>query len=373
MKKIIILIIPIIFLTGCNYMELNDLAITSSIGVDYDIQKKQYKLTAQVMNVKSGDSGATDESTIIYEASGKTMSEAMSNFSIRYPRNVYLGHLEMCVIGKDAVDNKLDNIFDYFIRNSEIKSSCYVLIANKESAKDILNPKNEKSESFPTEDLKSVLIDGTNETGTINKVTLEEFLGLTLQKGIDPVIPTVSVTNTKDETSSSTIINGVTVIKDNVKDEMSKYAAIGFNTIKENYKDTTIDLKYGGTFISLTVSNPKTHIKTKLKNETPIFNINVNLEIKISEINKSINLNNYKINKFFEHEINKSFNDYIDELIRYSKNNNVDPLGLGNLIYKNYPKEYVKFKNKNIYEISKINIKVNSRMYVHGNINEGAL
>ena len=372
MKKLILLFIPVIFLTGCNYMELNDLAIASSIGVDYDNNKKEFDITAQIMNVKSGDSGSTDEATIIYEASGKTMSEAISNFSIRYPRNVYLGHLEMCVLGKDAVERKLNNIFDYFIRDSEAKSSCYVLIAKDRKAKEILNPKNEKSENFPTEDLKSVLIDGTNKTGTINKITLEEFLSLTIQKGIDPAIPTVDIKTNDKNTSSNTVINGITVVKKNMKEELSKNGSIGFNTIKENYSNTTIDVKYKNDYISFVISNPKSKIKTSFKDK-PVFNIDINIESKVSEIDERINLNDEKVKKYFEKRINNTIKKYVTELLIYNKNNNVDILGLSNLIYKNYPKKYKYIKNKNIYEIGRINIKVNNEMYVHGNINEGAL
>lgn len=374
MKKLILLIIPILFLTGCNYMELNDLAIASSIGIDYDNENNLYNITTQIMNVKSGDSGASEESTIIYEADGKTISEAINDFSIRYPRNVYLGHLEMCVLGRDAVNNKMSNIFDYFLRNSETSSSCYVLIANNKKAREILNPKNEKSENFPAEDLKSVLIDGTNNTGTINKIEFDELLSYVLQKGIDPVVPTVDIVKNHKNSASSTKISGMTTIhKEKVKNNMSKNASIAFNTIKENYDEITIYIKYKDDYVSFNITNPKGDIKPKIKNNKVSFDIDINLESKVSEIDKKIELKNHKNQDYFENEINKTFKKYINELITYSKDNNVDPIGLKNLIYKNYYKEYKKYKNKNIYEISKINIKVNNEMYVHGTINKGAL
>ena len=374
MKKTIILIISISLLTGCNYVELNDLAIASSIGIDYDKKNQSYDLTAQIINVKSGDSGSAEESTIIYEAKGKTMSEAVSNFSIRYPKNVYFGHLEMCVLGKSAVENKLSNIFDYFIRDSESKSSCYTLIAKDKTAREILNPKNEKSENFPTEDLKSVLIDGTNKTGTINKITLEEFLGYTLEKGIDPVIPTVNIVGSNKESSSNTIIDSTTVIsKNKVIENMSKNSSIIYNTIKNNYSNTVIDLKYNDDYISFIIYNPKVNIDTKVENNIPIFDIDIDIEIKSSELNERIDLNDKKLQMYFENEINKTFKRYFDQLIDYSRNNNVDPIGLGNMLYKSYPEKYKNIKNKDIYSISKINMNVKSKMYVHGNINKGAL
>lgn len=373
MKKIIIILI-ITLLTGCNYTELNDLAIASSIGIDYNNENNEYEITAQIMNIKSGEEKNTEEGTIIYESNGKTMSEAVNNFSIRYPRNVYFGHLEMCILGENAVNNKLDDIFDYFIRDSESKSLCYTLIAKEQKAKEILNPNNEKSKNFPTEDLKSVLVDSTNKTGTINKITLEEFLGKTLQTGIDPIIPTVTVTENKKNTSSSTIINGITTIKNKkVLPNIKKNPSIALNTINENYTSTTVNIKNNNDYISFIINNPKASIKTIIKNNKIIFNINIKLETNISEMDSKKWLKNKKVQEKFEKEIDNTFKNYVNELITYSKNNNVDPLGLGNILYKNYPKKYKNIKNKNIYKIAQINTKVKTEMFVHGNTNKGAL
>ena len=100
MKKIIILTIITLLMSGCSYVELNDLAIASAIGIDYE--DNEFKLTAQIMDIKSSNSGMTEENTLIYEASGKTIAKAIRNFSIRYPKNVYLGHLEFLVINSDT-------------------------------------------------------------------------------------------------------------------------------------------------------------------------------------------------------------------------------------------------------------------------------
>ena len=238
MKKILIIIIPLL-LTGCNYTELNNLAIASSIGIDYDNKTKNFILTAQVMDTKTSEKGMEND-TLVYEAEGKTLSSAINNFSIKNPKNMYLGHLEICVLGTDAIKYKLDNIFDYLIRESSIKSSCYVLISNEKKANEILDPKNEQEKSFPAEDLKKVLSDSTKKTGLINKITLEEFLSYELQKGIDPVVPTIILKDDKTN-SSKTVINAITTVKKNkINKNMNKSQSIAFNTIKNNYETTNI-------------------------------------------------------------------------------------------------------------------------------------
>ena len=64
----------------------------------------------------------------------------------------------------------------------------------------------------------------------------------------------------------------------------------------------------------------------------------------------------------------KKINSYINDLINFNIENNTDVLGLKNIIYKKYHKSYKKFKDKNIYEIAKININTNVHLYKYGNI-----
>ena len=370
MKKLLLILIPIL-LTGCNYIELNDLAIATSIGVDYDNNTKNFKLTAQVMDTKKKKKGMEND-TLVYEAEDKTLSSAINNFFIKNPKNIYFGHLEMCVLGSDAIKYKLDNIFDYFIRESSIKSSCYVLISKEKKANEILNPKNEQEKGFPAEDLKKVLSDSTKKTGLINKITLEEFLSYELKKGIDPTLPTVILKNDKTN-SSKTVINGITTIKKNkINKNMNQNQSIAFNTINNNYESTNIIIKYKDNYISFDITNPKTNISAKVKNNKIKTNININLEAHLSETNKKISLTNKNTNEYFMRTINKTFKNYIKELIIYNMENNTDNLGIKNIIYKDNPKMYRKYKNVNPYNMDNINIKIKSNIYVHGNINKGA-
>ena len=89
-------------------------------------------------------------------------------------------------------------------------------------------------------------------------------------------------------------------------------------------------------------------------------------------MDKKINLNNKKVHKKIKEQINKEIKNYVNDLINYSKTNNVDVLGIGNIIYKNYYKDYKKYENKNLYEEAQFKITIDNKMYRHGSINKGA-
>ena len=371
MKKIFILLFSTFLFSGCSYTELNDLAIASAVGIDY-IDDKFY-LTTQIMNIKSNDSGATKENTLIYEASGETIAKAVRNFSIRYPKNVYFGHLEFIVISEDAANKKLEDIFDYFMRAPEARTSGFVTIVKDKTAKEILNPKNEVKDSFPTEAVKSTLMDATKRNGTVNDITFEEFLSFYLKKGIDPVVPLIKNEENKGITASSTLIHDMVPIKkDKVLTPLSSKESIAYNLINNNFEDIIIDCKYDKKSFASLIYNPSSSVDVKINKNKITVNINVYFESKVREINSKVNLSNNKVNKKLKKQVNKEIESYINELINYSKENNVDILGIGNMIYKNYNDKYDKYKNINFYEEADFKIKVDNKMYRYGNINKGA-
>ena len=240
MKKLILLGLSIFLLSGCSYSELNDLAVVSALGIDYS--DNEFKLTAQVMDIKSSNDGSTTASTLIYESSGKTIAKAIRNFSVRYPKNVYLGHLEFIIIDKEA-SSRVNDIFDYIMRSPEVRSSSYVLFCEDETANKILKPDNEVKDRFPVESLKTVLLDSKDRNGTIYDLTLEDFLSTYLKKGIDPVVPLVKTTNKKGMTATSVIIDNMAAFKNkNLLEPFSSDDAIAYNTINNNYHDIVIDL-----------------------------------------------------------------------------------------------------------------------------------
>ena len=373
MKKIkILLTLTMFFLTGCNYMELNKLAIVSALGIDY--KENLYEVTAQVMDVQKTEGGNMKQESLIYEAKGKTIGEAIRNLSEKYPKTIYLGHLEIIILGKEIAESKIDDTFDFLIRSPEVRSTGNILVNKYQSAKETLKPENEKKNSFGTEQIKSSLENATKRTGTVKLITFEKLFQEYLEKGLDPVIPTIKINKTNKDKTSKTIISKLSVLKNKeLQQELNKEQSIAYNTINSNYEDIVITPKYNNKTIGIIVFNPKSKIKVKIKNNQVKTDINITVEAKPNELNQKIDPNNTKTEKELEQVIKNELKKYILDLINYCKETNTDPLGLKNSIYKNYYKEYKNYKDKNIYEISNININIKTKIYRSGNINKGAI
>ena len=367
MKKIFLFILLIPFLSGCSYIELEDLAIASAIGIDYE--NNNFHLTAQIMDVKTGQTGTMEENALIYEGKGKTVSEAVRDFSIKYPKNIYFGHLEILVLSKDVMETHLNEVLDYFFKSPETRTSGYVLVNDEESARNTLNPKNEKENSFPAEDIKSILMDSTKRTGTVKDITLEEFTVDYLKKGCSPVLPIINIRDKKGITTSKIKLENMAVLVDKNKlIKLDTKSAIAYNTLKGNYTDISIRSIYKGKYLGPIIYHPKSKVELKLSHNKIDVNTKIKAEAIISNSN-GIDQTSDKMHKKLEKNIANSLNTYIDSLINFCKENNADILGLKNMIYKNYKKEYKNYKDKNIYEIANFKKDTNIKIYRYGNTN----
>lgn len=366
MKKFIILILSLFLITGCSYKELNELAIVSSVGIDY--VDDHYLISLQIMDLQKGSGDSTTEKAVLYKGTGITIVEALRNIMKEYPKTIYFGHLELAVLGRDVAEDKTDEIFDYFISSPESSNDFMVLVHKDGLALDIIDPKKSSNEETnPTKDLLTSLENIKNRDGSSYEINFEEFLALYLEVGKDPVIPVVKLVDDKDAISK-VMITTLVPFKDNMLlDELSDKQAIAFNTLNNNYYDIPFTAKYNDTNISLLMINPKSSYDVKLEDNKVNVNLNIKLEGHASEVATRVILSTPKVANEIEEIFEEEIKNYVISLIDYCKNNDVDILGLKNMIYKNYYKDFNNYKDKNIYEIANMNIDVNVSMYRYGN------
>lgn len=76
----------------------------------------KYKVGIQIMNAKKDEE--SDSSLItFYEASGKTIYDALEKIMLDSPKELYLGHNEVVVISEELLKENPLNYLDYFMRD----------------------------------------------------------------------------------------------------------------------------------------------------------------------------------------------------------------------------------------------------------------
>ena len=371
MKKLILIFLSILLITtGCSYQELNEIAITTVIGLNYDKEKDEFTVSAQVFNFEKTDASSTNEGIILYHGSGKSIATAIRNIYLKYPQILHLGHLQLMILGKDITEEKTNDIFDYFLRSPETSSDCYVMVNKNGTAFEILSTNNKDKDSFSAKEILKNIESNELRQGVATMVNLEEFLSKQLQKGIDPVLPTIKY-NKDPKDNSNTYINGLSVFHKNViTDELSQNASKAYNLINNNFSDISFDIPFMNTNLTILLIHPKSSVDLKVINDKVNVEISIKASSHITEIYKDINiLKKENIDKI-SNALQEKLNSDINELLDFCDKQNVDVLGLKNIIYKHYNKDYEKFKDENIYDQDndnyKINIKFNIEAYRHG-------
>lgn len=372
MKKIIkfIVIFSILFfLSGCqNYQEINNYAIVSGISIDKsESNKEMYTVGIQIMNAKKDEE--SDNSLItFYKANGNTIYEALQKILLDSPKELYLGHNEVVVIGEELLKEKnpLDYL-DYFMRDSKIEKDSFIMIAKESNAYEILKIIT-PLETIPSRNLKATLSVSDTYSGVLSIVTIDEFISDLESKGSDAILPAVSITGDKKdgdkmdnikESDPKTKLRFETLgyFKDNkLSGYLSSDESLGFNFLAGTPKQTYISVKCDNkNYATVSVNNTKLEEELLLKNGKPKVKIKLNVEVDLLEYNCKADFveNNKKI-KELEKKLNKKINNTLKNTVdKLYKEEKTDVLKYGSKFYEN------KYKLMKKYNIKKEDIRNN--------------
>lgn len=361
MKKIILLILPMLLLTGCqNYRELNELAIATAIEVD-KIENK-FHLLVQVANPKNQNdaSSANQPQFVTYEATEETIQEAFRNIVQESSRKIYGMHIQLLVITEDIAKNDLQSMLDFFFRNVEIRKEFYVVVDTTQSDDKLLKV------LTPVTNLSSQSIMDTLETnnkflGVSNLVTFNDLMDIYLDDNKELVLPTIYMTGDYEEgkneellketdTETKIFLGNMAIFKDEkLLGYLTKEESITVNMLKNELNDALITYECAkDKYTTSEITLDKTDIKIDLKS------LKATISIKgsgtLAEYGCEGDLAKEKVIK----KINKELNKYIEKMVKeaiisINTNFNSDIYNLRDMIYKQDPKYYNKIKN-NYYE-----------------------
>ncbi len=348
MKKIIILIITLLFFTGCyDYTELNDTAIISGIAAAY--KNNKYEITFEIIILQKDDSGSQSQSkTMLVTGQGENPAKAFNNTIGKVDKKVIFDHLQVVLLDESLAQKEgIKHLSNYLFRDIHISNNFYYIIAKDTSAKKILATKI-KNEPVVSNALIG-LFKNQNDAEIFDLHSEFDYLYAQLKEGKkDILIPSVTLNNSKISLASSGVF-----IKDKLKEYLTKNESQTVNLLNDKVENAL----YSKQNIAITVY--KNNTKIKLKNNT--VHIKVNAEGLIRCLNKDYVLRTGKINKKLSQDFSKLIKKDIKKLIEKSIDTNSDFLGIRNLYYRTYPAKY----EKNIWK--KLNYKIEVNLEVNRN------
>lgn len=380
MKKIFLLFISIITifsLSGCgNYAELNNLSIVTAVA--FDKKDDQYELSFLIANSpKSQTSSKEGEAkTTVYSSTGDTIAEASKSIEQIVPKQIYLGHINVVIISEDIAEEGFTNIADWLLRNPQSRKKFYLLQAKDVSAKNILKIVS-PLESFPSQSIATLIESNAESKSIATSITYSNFINQILKQGYDPVLPSITIAGDVEEGSTesnlettepeSYLVLGPLAIYqgDKLKTFSTEEESQAINILKNDAEEINYNVDYQNQNISIETSDLYTNINI-------IDSENIEINIKgtgdIYSITGDFDLENYETIEDIEKAWEKQMQEELTNVVQKIQTEyQADILGIGNLIYQNYPKKWEKLKeNWNEKYFPNLNIKITTDLTIDG-------
>ena len=128
MKKIILILITLL-LTGCEYIELNDLSIIKSIGIDY--QNNKYTLYAEIIDEINEENTPT---TKVISTSQENIEKCFKELIILSNKTIHYSHIDLLILSTNLENNNLEEIFNYFLKSKNFRNDFLTVASSNVSS-----------------------------------------------------------------------------------------------------------------------------------------------------------------------------------------------------------------------------------------------
>lgn len=359
--KFYFLFLSVFFFSGCyNYRELNEIAITSAIGVSKN--GENYVVTVQVINTQKVEERGEQPQFIIYKQEGKSLQYAFRKVILESPRRLFVNHNLLLIIDENLAKEGIQDVLDLFARDTEFRKQFIVVVSKNASDEDILETQT-PLEILNAKSIRDSISADLNYLGVSKEITLELLLENYLNDKEQIALPTVRMTGNsevgeQDENLKNTntevrvIVDGFAVFKeDKLVGYLDLEQSIASNYINDEIKNSIISYQCGeNKYSAIEIIKNKTEIKW-IKNE-PKFKISIKAQGNINEIHCEIDLTKESEIKKLEKEVEQVLKENIETTLKLVKEEyNSDIFGFGEILYKTNPKYFYELKEKTNDEI----------------------
>lgn len=266
MKKIILLIC-LLFITGCNYIELNDMGIVTMMAIKY--HDNNYEITIEMKeNIKDDD-----EASIIHTSIGPTIEKTLQNLELTTDKTLYFIDLNVILIDEETINNKLSNIVDYLTRDVSFGTNYNIIIDNNiDDTLKLMEEKHKNTGNY----LKNIF---NNKDNNLINLKYDDFLKDYLNEFKDVILPLGQIKDNEYIINKAVIFNNQKIVSQielediqiynlltNIKSEYyfninyhnkNLVYRVSTHSSKINYQNNTIniELKLNGSFIEIEDTN----------------------------------------------------------------------------------------------------------------------
>ncbi|CAG7623864.1 Spore germination protein A3 [Paenibacillus solanacearum] len=360
---VMLLLVPL--LTGCwDRLEIEERAVVLGISVDEAEpeaekeedevshikggfpapQKEMIRVTVQIAIPgriplgpgESGGGGSGAESSVwVVDVVGHTIDDAIMNLQQQMSGRLFFGHLRVIVVS-DAVARKgLQNLNDYFRRNSEVRRMAWMLISKGEARE--LMAASPKLERVPTLYLMSTM-DSAVKMGKFPNDFAGNFWSNSSKKGQEGLLPYVELMK-----AENVEISGLAMFKNDklvgVTQPLEIGAYMGVKGLNPAGYRGTISIDGPEDTVTLYATHRKSKIDVSIRDGLPHFTVTILNELNIEEkISDAFRIENPEVIKEIERKDEQGAQKLHEGLIKATQKIGSDIFGFGEYVRAKEPK-----------------------------------
>lgn len=284
-----------------------------------------------------GSSGESGSSSILLEASGKSVLAAISSMRHESTRSLYLHHNQMIVFGKDLAQKGIKEHLDLFLRFEESRMETLVLVADGK-AKDILSAELDQDKLSGVAVARMMKQYSTISTYlNVNMLTLVSKL---LQKTTAPLIPIAEVQ--EENKKKKLVISRMAVFKrDRMVGELNWDEVTGYLWTMGQINEGILEISTDKGTVSMNIIAASNTLTPVIQTDGRIgLLLNIDTVLDFEELNGFGDMKLEELHAMLTQEATKTIEQRVYTTFEKTKQLNADIYGFGGKFRIKYPKQW---------------------------------
>ncbi|WAH37908.1 Ger(x)C family spore germination protein [Alicyclobacillus dauci] len=374
MRKLMLIVSVLIAtfpLSGCwDRKEVSELALVMAKADDNLVRVSvQVAIPSKVGGSQSGSGkGEGGKSFFVVSATGRTVSEADAHIQQKLPRQLYLPHLRIILVGDSLARSGMDQILDHFGRNPPNRLRSTFLIAKDSDAMPLLQT------IYPLESLSGEAIRKLERQLTGSNTTLMDFLIQASSEGTDQFSSAISLKpqpsaggspNSEQNTPDFAFTDRAIFRDLKLVGYVSGEETVALQWLNERLRRTTLTMNVPGTkgTISVDVTQPRRRAGTFVQGKNVVVRYDLDGAGMVTENTTGLDADNPHVMSMFQ----SAFNLYLEQtaqqcLTTVTKKMDADATGIGRMVYHQHPYDWERIKGDWRNELPNVRCVVHSQV-----------
>lgn len=283
--------------------------------------------------------GSAGQTVWVIDVVGHSINDAFMNLQQQVSSKLFFGHLRVIVVSEAVARRGLENINDYFRRNSEVRRMAWMMISKGQARK--LMVAAPPLERVPTLYLMSTLDEGIR-MGKFPKDYIGIFWSNSSKKGQEGILPYVEIKKQQNvEIKGIAYFVGDKMVGVTKPLEIAGYLAVkGMNPA--GYR-VFIKMNESGETIMTNATHRRSKIKVQIKDDVPHFTIDIGIELNLEgKFSENIQINDPAVLRKIEVKQQAASVKFYSDVIKKSQEKGSDYFGFGEIVRAKKPQYWNK-------------------------------